>query len=216
MRDQIRLFALLGLGAITSAAVAGSPTLILDDFDADPNDDAGGPRAISTSILSNPFGQTANFDVDTALTFGGDTGAAIFNSGIGVEQEGTIRWDNDGAGLSLDAGALGLTGFELDFALIDQDFDYIIRLGDGSGNTLGASGSWTAGGARTESLALGDFSSSGSFDTSDVDSVEIVFNVRGDTASLDFILTEFRAVVPTPGSFALLGMGGLVAARRRR
>jgi hypothetical protein len=216
MRDQNRLIALLGLAAFAGTAIAGSPTLILDDFDADPNDDAGGPRLLSTSIIANPFGQAANFDIDTGLNIGGDIGAAIFNSGIGVEQEGAILWDNNGAGLSLDAGALGLLGFELDFAAIDQDFNYIFRLTDGNGEQLSGSGSFAAGGSRTESIGLGDLSSSGSFDASDVDSVQITFNVRGDTASLDFILTEFRAVVPSPGAILMLGMGGLLCVRRSR
>ncbi|MEM9372339.1 MAG: hypothetical protein AAGA55_01730 [Planctomycetota bacterium] len=216
MRDQTRLFAILGLACVAGAAVAGNPTLILDDFDADPNDDAGGPRVLSTSILGDPFGQGSNFDVDTDLMIDGDQGAAIFNSGIGVAQEGTIRWDNGGAGLSLDAGALGIIGFELDFAAIDQDFSYIFRLTDGNGETLGASGDFLAGGARTESIALASFESSAAFDVSDVDAVEIIFNVRGQTESLDFALTEFRAVVPTPGSAVLIGVGGLLAMRRRR
>ncbi len=139
----------------------------------------------------------------------------MFNSGIGVSQAGNITWDNNGAGLSLDAVAIGLIGFELDFALIDQDFSYTVRLRDGNDGLLETNGDWLAGGARTESLALADFAG-GVFDASDVDSVSITFNTGGNTASLDFILTQFRAVVPTPGSTAMLGLGGLLCLRRRR
>lgn len=216
MRDQTRFFALLSIAGLGTAAIAGNPTLILDDFDADPNDDAGGPRVLSTVEFDNPFGQIGNFDIDTDLMIDGDVGAVIFNSGIGLEQEGNITWDNAGAGLSLDALAIGLVGFELDFALIDLDFDYDITLTDGAGDTLSAAGSWAAGGSRTESISLGDFTESALFDASDVDSVSITFNIDGSTDSLDFILTEFRAVVPTPGSAAMLAMGGLLCVRRRR
>ncbi len=208
-------FALLLIASATATAAAGNATLILDDFDADPNDDAGGPRVLSTTITDNPFGQPSNFEVDTALMIGSDVGAAIFNSGIGVEQEARINWDNNGAGLSLDAAALGLIGFELDFAAIDLDFNYLFRMFDGSGEVVGGTGSFAAGGSRTETIALSDFDLTG-FDASDVDRVEIAFNVRGDTASLDFILPEVRAVVPAPGALALLGLGGLAAIRRRR
>lgn len=216
MRDQNRLIAALGLAAFAGSAIAGNPTLILDDFDTDPNDDAGGPRVLTTVDFDNPFGQIGNFDVDTDLMIDSDEGAAIFNSGIGLEQQGNITWDNGGAGLSLDAIAIGLIGFELDFALIDLDFDYDITLTDGAGDTISATGTWAAGGARTESIALGDFTESALFDASNVDAVSITFNVDGSTDSLDFILTEFRAVVPTPGSTAMLAMGGLLCARRRR
>lgn len=216
MREQNRFFAILGLAAVTGTALAGNPTLILDDFDSEPNDDAGGPRAVSLMEIANPFGQIGNFEVDTMLDIGSDEGAAVFNSGIGVQQQGDILWDNDGAGLSLDAVALGLIGFELDFALIDLDFSYEIALTDGAGDSIGASGTWLAGGERTESITLGDFTESALFDATDVDAVSISFNIEGDTASLDFILTEFRAVVPTPGSFLMLGLGGLLCVRRRR
>jgi hypothetical protein len=204
------------LAGCTGAATAGGLTIVLDDFDSDPNDEAGGPRSVSSIVLSNPFNQPATFGVDTAFSFNGVNGAAIFNSGIGAEQEGTILWDNNGAGLGLDAASLGLVGFELDFLMVDLDFSYIIEVSSADGS-LFEFGSFAAGGERTESLSLTDFDASGNFDASAVDSIRIIFNVSdAPTASLDFILTEFRAVVPAPGSLALLGFGGLVAARRRR
>ncbi len=204
------------LAGLTGVATAGGPTIVLDDFDSDPNDEAGGPRSVSTLIVSNPFNQPATFQVDTAFSFDGIGGAAIFNSGIGVEQEGTILWDNDGAGLGLDVASLGIIGFELDFLMIDQDFTYIMEISSADG-ALSRFASFAAGGARTESIGLGDFDVFGSFDATAVQSVRITFNVSdAPTASLDFILTEFRAVVPTPGSLVLLGLGGLAAVRRRR
>lgn len=206
----------VGIAGLAGTAIAGVPTIVLDDFASDPNDQAGGPRTVSSFIVSNPFGQPADFNVDTGFSFDGVNGAAIFNSGIGVEQEGRIVWDNDGSGLGLDAAALGVIGFELDFLMVDLDFSYIIELSSADGSAS-RSGTFGAGGARTESLMLADFDAIGGFDASAVDSVSIIFNVSDDaTASLDFILTEFRAVVPTPGTVALFGLGGLAAARRRR
>tara|TARA_R110000782_G_scaffold57258_18_gene119759 strand:+ start:57516 stop:58154 length:639 start_codon:yes stop_codon:yes gene_type:complete len=206
---------LLGLAGLAAPALAGAPTLVLDDFDSDPNDEAGGPRQLSTTILGNPFGQAANFEVDTAFSGGGFNGALFFNAGIGVEQEAAINWNGGIAGLNFDAVAAGVTAFEFDFAAVDQDFTYIMRLFDGSGGSASISGSFLAGGMRTETLLLGDFSFS-SFDATDVDEIELILNVRGSTASLDFAMTEFRAVVPAPGAVALLGLAGLTVARRRR
>lgn len=206
------------LGTLTGTAAAGGGlTIVLDGFDSDPNDDAGGPRVISSAEVANPFGQSSNFFLDTAFNAGGAMGAAIFNSGIGVEQEGRIDWDNNGAGLNLDTAALGIVGFELDFLLVDQDFNIQIELGTNGGGTASIDAIIAAGGSRTESISLGDFNFGAGFDASDVDSVRITFNNRLDAvASLDFVVTEFRAVVPAPGSMALLGLGGLVAVRRRR
>lgn len=209
------LFLIAAVAGLSAPALAGSATLILDDFDSEPNDEAGGPRQVWSTVLANPLGQASNFDVDTAFSAGGVNGAAFFNAGIGVKQEGTIAWNGGITGLNLDAVALGITGFELDFAAIDQDFDFVMRLFDGSGGTASAAGTFLAGGARTESLALSGFGSA-SFDATEIDSIEIVFNVSGSTASLDFALTEFRAAIPAPGPLAMIGLGGLVAARRRR
>jgi hypothetical protein len=111
------------LAVLAPAAVAGPSTLILDDFDADPNDDAGGPRELSLSTYADPFGQGGSFEVDTGYNFGGDAGAVIFNSGAGAELAGEIIWNNGGNGLNLDTTALGLLGFELDFQFVDQDFE---------------------------------------------------------------------------------------------
>lgn len=205
------------IAGLSGAALAGAnPTIVLDDFASEPNTQAGGPRTVSSVIFSNPFGQSADFNVDTGFSFDGINGAAIFNSGIGVKQEGRILWDNNGAGLGLNAAALGLLGFELDFLMIDLDFTYIIEVSSADGG-LSRFGSFSAGGARTESLSLGEFDVFGDFDATAINSVVIIFNVSDEaTASLDFILTEFRAVVPGPGSLALLGLGGLAAVRRRR
>jgi hypothetical protein len=100
-------------------AHAGIVTVVLDDFDSDPNDDLGGVGTYSTIILNNPFNQGADFSLDTLLSTGGDTGSLIFNSGIGVEQVGIVAYNAEGAGLSLDAAGLGVQGFEIDFAMID-------------------------------------------------------------------------------------------------
>ena len=218
------MMGVLALVGITGAAHAGiASTLILDDFDSDPNDDAGGPGVYSTTIYNNPFNQGADFTLDTALSSGSDVGAVIFNSGIGVEQGASIVYDNGGAGLNLDAAALGLTGFELDFLDVDQGFTVNIDLANNGDGPSGMAGVATlsvyvpAGMNQTAYWSLGDFIISPGFDIQDVDTVTLSFNTEDNpTASLDFIATEFRAVVPTPGSLALFGMGGLIAARRRR
>lgn len=214
----------LVLIGMTSTAQAGiSSTLILDDFDSDPNDDAGGPGVYSTVVFNNPFNQSAEFTLDTLLSSGSDTGAVIFNSGIGVEQGASIRYDNNGSGLNLNAAALGITGFEMDYLDVDQGFVMNIELSNNGDGPSGMAGVATlavfipAGMNQTASWSLGDFIISPGFDIQDVDTVTVNFNLEDNaTASLDFIATEFRAVVPAPGPIALLALGGIVAVSRRR
>ena len=198
-------------------------SIVLDDFAADVNGQAGGPSEVSSVINANPFSQSSDFGVFAGFSFGDIDGAAIFNSGIGVQQTGAINWDANGAGLDLDASALGVVGFELDFLQIDQEFTIEIVLETfGFNPEAAAVFSTTIGPAMeltTYAVPAGAFTTGegSGFSFSKVDSVTITFNpADGNTPSLDFILTEFRAVVPTPASAALLGLGGLVATRRRR
>lgn len=213
---------LFAIAISAGLAHAGIVTVVLDDFDSDPNDDLGGAGTYATIILNNPFNQGADFSLDTLLSTGGDTGSLIFNSGIGVEQVGIVAYNAEGAGLSLDAAGLGVQGFEIDFAMIDLDFDARIELFtfDDMGSEIGSASETVqigAGAGVTAAWDLGDFSVAGAFDASDVDEVRLTFNVRENpTASLDFIATEFRAIVPPPGSAALLGLGGLLITRRGR
>ncbi len=213
---------IIALAISTGMAHAGIASVVLDDFDSDPNDDLGGVGTYSTIILSNPFNQGADFNLDTGVSIGSDVGSLIFNSGIGVEQQGSIIYNAEGAGLSLDAAGLGVQGFEMDFAMIDQDFYAEIDLFtyDDMGNSVGSASRVIQIGAGMDITApwnLGDFSVADAFDASDVDEVRLTFNVRNNpTASLDFIATEFRAVVPSPGSAVLLGIGGLMITRRQR
>ncbi|MFG0305136.1 MAG: VPLPA-CTERM sorting domain-containing protein [Phycisphaerales bacterium JB040] len=208
------------LTTLLIAPAMHAQTIVLDDFDSNPNDEAGGPRELSSTINFNPYNQSSSFEVLTGFTLDDIAGAVVFNSGIGVEHTGIINWDNNGAGLNLDAAALGLVGFELDFLQIDQMFEIGILLETFGAANASASLTSKIGPAlspKTFSFSAGDFSFQENFDLSDVDSVTITFNSESmNTPSLDFILTEFRAVVPSPASAALLGLGGLVATRRRR
>lgn len=221
-RSAIGVLAVL---AITGAAQGGiASSLILDDFDSDPNDDAGGARVISSVVFNNPFNQGSDFTLDTALSSGSDVGVVIFNSGIGVEQGASISYDNEGAGLNLNPDAMGLTGFELDFLSVDQGFTMSIELGNNGDGPSGLAGVATlevfvpAGVDQTAFFSWGDFIYSPNFDPADVDQITLNFNPEdGATASLDFIASEFRGViVPTPGAVAIMGIGGLLIVSRRR
>ncbi|MEM9559990.1 MAG: hypothetical protein AAF995_06745 [Planctomycetota bacterium] len=198
-----------------SAGLANAQTIILDDFDANPNDDAGGPRQANFGVINNEFGLTNSFLLDTGIMINGDVGAILFSSDVGVTQVAQINWDNNDAGLNLDTTALGIVGFELDFVGVDQEFSFSFEaetFGGGSATIDFVVGA----GDSTVAWTLGDLDIGAGFDATDVDGLTLVFNISPETEALDFALTEFRAQIPTPGSLALLGAGGLLALRRRR
>ena len=214
----------IAIGALMMSvgAAQGGAVLVLDGFDSDPNMDAGGAADISSIVFSNPFGQSSDFGLDTLLDTGSDIGSLVFNSGIGVEQGGVVSYNADGVGLSFDAGAAGVEGFEIDFAMVDQAFiaSIVLTTYDAMGMAIGDA-VWAvsvdAGVDVTAVWSISDFDASGAFDASDIDDVTINFNLEDEAvASLDFIATEFRAIVPSPGSAVLLGLGGLMITRRQR
>lgn len=210
-------------GACTLAQGGVVSSIVLDNFDSDPNTGAGGPGTYSTQIFDNPFSQSASFTLNTAFNDGTNQGVLIFDSGIGVKQGASILYNNSGTGLNLNAAAMGATGFEFSFLQVDQSFMMRFEMsnnGDGPSGMAGVASYdvlVNAGMGQTISAAFGDFIISPGFDINDVDDIKLSFNLEGNaTASLDFVASQFSLTVPAPGSLALLGLGSLAAVRRRR
>lgn len=217
MRNHFKLFLVATL--FGGQAIAGP--LMLDDFDANPNDDALGARSsFESSVNDDPFGQGGTTVIDDAFSFGTDLGAMIMNSGIGARQSAYLNYNLDSGPLDLSSN--GVISF--DFLQVDQDFNIRILLIDELGGKAVASFLQVqAGGPRSVLFDVVNDSDFANLDLSVVEQVEILFNyaVRDDddqfihTASLDFVLGSIRAV-PAPNALALLGLGGLVAVKRRR
>ena len=202
-------------GLTLLCATQASAGLILDTYDADPDSLSFGPRVLSASLNSDPFNQGGSFGIDTLFVSGADTGAVFFNSGIGAEQEASITYNDNNNGLNYNASSI--QSFELDFLLVDLSFTANITMSTFGGGEASWDVVVPAGANYTATWSIADFVASGAFDIADVDEIAVNFNVTDRlTASLDFVATEFRAVVPTPGSLMLMGMGGFIAARRSR
>ena len=223
MNKMIQRAGLAGVFVTALSASSALAGIVLDDFDADTNTGLAGAGTYSSVIFSNPFNQGSSFSLDTLLDSGSDIGAVIFNSGIGVEQGASISYDNGGDGLNMDFASMGVLGFEMDFLDVDQGFTMGISLGNNGDGPSGLGGVASlavfvpAGMNQTASWTLNDFIISPGFDIQDVDSIIVDFNLeQNPTASLDFIASEFRLIVPTPGTSAILAFGGLAMTRRRR
>ena len=217
-----RLLPRTSKGAITGTALAigllgsGSTALgdfVLDTFDG-PQGALGQDRTLMQTVHENPF----NF-VDPLDTFVNEgAGFYAFISDPAVLGTGYITYDNFVGG---SADLSTVTDLELDFATVDQDAPFSIEFVtlDDMGGVLGtatAELAMMAGLNMTVSVAVSDFVISGAFDLANVGSVVLEFNPEvGGTPSLDFTLTEFRAI-PTPSALALLAISGLVARGSRR
>jgi len=220
MKKQASSIALIALAMGTSVANAGLATSLLwDDFDVLPNGHLGGAASFSSVIFNDPFAQGGSFTLDTMFNSGSDAGAVFFNSGIGTEQGASISYNQLGdqaPNSSMDFSALGAESFEIDFLLSDQVFDMEVVMTSASGTAHGVI-SVPVSMEYTASFILGDLMVSPSFDFSNVSDVTFSFNLRDSAvASLDFVATEIRLVVPNSGSMALFSIGGVMMTRRRR
>ncbi|MFG0298840.1 MAG: PEP-CTERM sorting domain-containing protein [Phycisphaerales bacterium JB047] len=215
MCKQLHAFFLMSL--IGGTAIAGP--VMLDDFDSDPNDGLFGARNFSSFIADDPFNQGGSTVIDTAFSYGSDTGAMIMNSGIGVQQEAELAYQLNSGPVDLaDTGVLAF-----DFFAVDQDFSIrIVMIGGDGGKAVIDQLHVGAGGPQTVEFDILNDSDFVNMDISQIIDVRINFNTSfrvGDdyehVPSLDFVLGSIRAV-PAPSNMALLGLGGLAATRRRR
>jgi|GEM_PF-1077819 len=219
-KNRIRYLSFI---AFTICSLANAGAIVLDDYDSDPNNDALGHRAtFNGSIISDPFSQGGNVELDTAFASDDDIGAVFMNSGVGVQQRLSMRYNlNQGP---LDLLSSGNTTLEFDFLEVDQDFTIrIVMLGSFGGKAVTSSLLVEAGSNQTTSVDIVNGFDFFAMDLSSVTSFEVIFNNThrddvGDfvnTPSLDFVLTEMRAV-PAPSALSLIGLSGLAILRRKR
>lgn len=176
----------------------------LDANSVDP-DTFGDERTFSVSI-AQPGGGTAAMSI---LGFGGvlslDSGAG---AGVGDADFGVLY--EDFSNVDVTEGGVN-DAFSISVLFMDGSFDFSLTLNDGvnSGSSTIAANS-----SGLYLINLNDAGFSG-VDLTSIDSInfEATNTQRASDVAIDRIAFT---VIPEPGSLALLGLGGLLIARRRR
>ncbi|MAY74479.1 MAG: hypothetical protein CMJ31_07210 [Phycisphaerae bacterium] len=178
----------------------------------------GGERELSWDIVQNPFNSRLNI----FAAFEGTPGLGI-DMGAGNASVVNLRYDGVGteggaAGLGFDAIAEGTQSVRMTFLTIDLETDVTVTLTDGSGLEASLTRFLAPGLASIEFFALNDFDIDAGFDFSDIFALDVDINLISQEPNRDLFLSDiqFDMEVPSPGSMALIGIGGLALAGRRR
>jgi len=226
MKMQIVAVALIAAAGVANADVVAywnqndnANALAGDGFGYVPGDfpmaaDAGAGSWSLENFDASVDGNGLYTKVDS---FSGTTLGALFGDSSGGSFS-FIGDSNNGAMAVLSFDATNYTGITLDFARRGTSTGYTsvdVAWRD-SGGALHSVGSINAAGTSTWVAYNFDFASALDGDSS----AEIVISFDGASSAsgnnrLDNV-TISGTLVPTPGAFALLGLGGLAATRRRR
>lgn len=218
---------------LLSAGVAGADIVMVDDFSAGEIDLStrtasgsisdpvaqvlGGERELSWSIVANPFNSRLNL----FAAFNDQPGFGI-DMGVGNASVVELTYDGVGsdaaaAGLNFNANSFGVDRVVLSFLSIDLPVDVTIAIVDGNGNRGTLTRVLPAGTGNIESFVFDQFTFIGQgFDFSDIDRLDVSFNLFGQDPNRDLFLLNIGFEVPSPGPLALAGLGGLAIFRRRR
>lgn len=232
-RKNVTAFALTGLFSLTATFTASATTTV-DDFFGElfviqvPDSPAG---PFSESLLVSGDLDANNVDPDL---FGNER---LFTVDIDAASGSTAAISILGVGgvLALDSGVLAGPGdaefgafyddfsdvdvtdggvndaFSISILFMDGSFDFTLTLDDGTN-----SGTSTVS-ANSSGLHLIDLNDAAyaSVDLTSIDSIN--FEATNTEQAADVAIDRIAfTVVPEPGSMALLGLGGLLIARRRR
>lgn len=190
--------------------------------------------AAASPVLTSNDAQGLDLGMDTA-------GGSLAVATITLDLSGITSWDlfgdDDNVVMLLDGGPFAanshVIGFDWDVTIETNGLSWLSDPQISVENSDASEGAFVGPGSGTDTNGTMAFSSGGMIDlvgagfdfflNADGDfRVEFfeVFDDSGDAVDATYLAgSMFRiqyTVVPTPGSFALMGLGGLVATRRRR
>ncbi len=232
---------LAGLGVLTTTRISGSRMIVTGDLNmgtgiAQITADTSLQGANVSIAASGTLRMRASTTVDAATSFGGTgtlhnglDGAMLLNSGaslsqVGLTNSGLLRIGQSGAGVAavdrFTSTAEAALGIDVGGYLAGTNHDLLLVSG---GGTL-LNGQLTVSLITGFAPQIGDeftilSSLGGVSGTFANDPVSFSGGLTYDWTVLynpNSVVLRLGNIVPTPGSMALLGLGGLIAARRRR
>lgn len=229
---KLMIAAVAAAGILTGTQASAALTVddfVGDKFILDVPDTAAGPFSESllvsgdldaNSVDPDLFGDERTFSVSVTQASGGTAAISILgvggvlaldsgaNAGPGDADFGVLYEDFTDVDVT-EGGAND--AFSISVLFTDGSFDFTLTLDDGT-NSGSASVS-----ANSAGLYLIDLSDAGfaGVDLTSIDSIN--FEASNGTQAADIAIDRIAfTVIPEPGSMALLGLGGLLLARRRR
>jgi len=187
----MRILTIGAILAVAGAAAAQTETIVLDI------ENFGDPAEV---VFDGTFDlpAIASIDmvsIDLAHSWGADIELTLTSPGGDIF---TITDDN-GSGVLLGDGGSLLAGVGV--------YDFVSAAGNGTWNDFGFGDTAPAGTYDADSWVDGPFGA-GTW------SIVLADDANGDDGAVGSIRVDYT--IPAPASVALLGLGGLVAARRRR
>jgi len=202
MKSLLALTVIAGAAASANAAIVGTalgtgaPPATLGGYTmtAFPSDGTGGYAQLSS--LASPRGGSVGFSPDV---YAADIGSGWATwSGGGTYGGGDVYWSGGATTLAMTLPA-GTYGFAF-YAEPNPFAVYTITATDNEGNSVSQDVDGSAGAAGWHAYTDGG---------SALTSITV-------TSAVDFAVGEFYIAIPAPASLSLLGLGALVAGRRRR
>jgi hypothetical protein len=201
----------IAIGALALVAVAGSANAgIVDPFTT--AQAGGGAGATWSSIPSSLFAQrrVQRFNNSTASVGSGAWSFAFTNT----NGTANLAYRQDSGGSTIDLS--GISSMSFDITVTGTvSLNWYLEDNNGPLNLIQAGAPVILTGTSTQTLNFSTATIDPGFDLSAVTGMTIV--ISSDSSSASATVSNFTyTLVPTPGAVALLGMGGLLAARRRR
>ncbi len=205
----------IAIGALAVAAIAGSAHAgIVDPFTtAQASGGAGAPWvSIPNSLFAERQFQRFN-NATASLGSGAWTMGANQFSTPTSNGSSYLNYRQDSVGSTIDLSGIASMSFDIN---VTGTVSLNWYLEDANGNNLIQAGALVSvSGTGTQTLNFSTATMDPGFDLSAVTGMSVRFT--GISAGESATVTNFTyTLVPTPGAAAVLGLGGLLAARRRR
>jgi hypothetical protein len=209
----------IAIGALALAAIAGSANAgIVDSFTTAGNSTGNGFGAPWVNIPGSLFNQrqVARFNsagTGTASVAGGAWTAFLpqFNT-TGSSSASVLTYRQDSSFSTIDLSGIASMSFDI---AVTGSVTLSWFIGDSNGAIIDFPGPFTlSAGSSTQTLNFSTANIDPGFDVTAVERMQIRISAASANSSIS--VTNFTYAVPAPGAAAVLGLGGLLAARRRR